>query len=222
MNIHQKINEVTRRVNYVVKDARVSTYKAVTIQTVTRGVQAAMLDVGLNLQCAKIERYDTPHPKGRIVVVVAYYKLFCSDSGEYIEIMSTGEGFDSLDKASGKAITNAYKYALIRAFNLVVENEEDPDLYSSDAINKGHNHSGRGQTPPVPNNQQYDITDIKSHKELLSECFALYCAIDQTSDPNDAAKSFASEYQRRNLTKTSSAGWSEFKNELLSIIEGGS
>lgn len=48
---------------------------------------------------------------------------------EYIDIASCGDGADSQDKGSGKAMTYAFKYMWLRAFALPTG--EDPDKISS-------------------------------------------------------------------------------------------
>jgi hypothetical protein len=45
-------------------------------------------------------------------------------SGTFIEVMSSGEGSDTRDKASNKALTGAYKYAIRRTF--CIETGDDP------------------------------------------------------------------------------------------------
>jgi hypothetical protein len=46
-----------------------------------------------------------------------------------ITIESIGSGIDSQDKATGKALTYAYKYALLRLF--AIPTGEDPDRHAS-------------------------------------------------------------------------------------------
>jgi len=51
---------------------------------------------------------------------------------EFIEIVSCGDGADTQDKGSGKAMTYAFKYMWLRVFALPTG--EDPDKISSDEL----------------------------------------------------------------------------------------
>jgi hypothetical protein len=51
-------------------------------------------------------------------------------SDTYIDIQTTGEGADSGDKSSNKAMTGGYKYALRQVF--CIETGDDPDKYPSE------------------------------------------------------------------------------------------
>ena len=51
---------------------------------------------------------------------------------EYIETITFAEGIDSQDKGSGKAMTYADKYALMKAYK--ISTGDDPDFYASEAV----------------------------------------------------------------------------------------
>lgn len=63
----------------------------------------------------------------------AEYKLLSTIDGssEYLQVM--GEGMDSGDKATNKAMSIAHKYALIQLFNIPLVGSDDPDLESPEA-----------------------------------------------------------------------------------------
>lgn len=63
----------------------------------------------------------------------AEYKLLSTIDGssEYLQVM--GEGMDSGDKATNKAMSIAHKYALIQLFNIPSVGSDDPDLESPEA-----------------------------------------------------------------------------------------
>lgn len=75
------------------------------------------------------------------VSLAVTYELRCAETGEVAEVHAMGEGVDSLDKATNKAMTSAYKYAMIQLFSIPVVGTEDPD-------------SGHGSEPSVANNEQ--------------------------------------------------------------------
>ena len=63
---------------------------------------------------------------------VKYLPVNVDDPGDYIEVASCGDGADTQDKGSGKAMTYAYKYMWLRTFSLPTG--EDPDKISSEEL----------------------------------------------------------------------------------------
>lgn len=66
----------------------------------------------------------------RIEVIYRFVNIEKPD--EYIEVFSYGDGVDSQDKASGKAMTYADKYALMKAYK--IQTGEDPDAEGSNDL----------------------------------------------------------------------------------------
>lgn len=62
------------------------------------------------------------------------YKFF-SDDGSFIEVVVIGEGMDSGDKASNKAMAVAHKYALMQVFMVPTQDLIDPDSESHEVAN---------------------------------------------------------------------------------------
>lgn len=52
---------------------------------------------------------------------------FYTTDGSYVDAVTMGEGMDSGDKASNKAMSIAYKYALFQVFCIPTEEMKDPD-----------------------------------------------------------------------------------------------
>lgn len=57
---------------------------------------------------------------------------FTAPDGSSVRVTTIGEGKDSSDKAANKAMTGAYKYALIQAFN--ISDGEDPDRERAESV----------------------------------------------------------------------------------------
>ncbi len=51
----------------------------------------------------------------------------CADDGSSVSAVVIGEGMDSGDKASNKAMSVAYKYAMFQLFSIPTEEMKDPD-----------------------------------------------------------------------------------------------
>lgn len=63
------------------------------------------------------------------------YKFFAED-GTFIEAITIGEGMDSGDKATNKAMAIAMKYALFQVFCIPTEEMKDPDSESPEENQK--------------------------------------------------------------------------------------
>jgi hypothetical protein len=55
---------------------------------------------------------------------------FNAEDGSFVETESEGEGMDSGDKSSNKAMSVAHKYALLQAFCIPTKDLDDPDAQS--------------------------------------------------------------------------------------------
>lgn len=56
---------------------------------------------------------------------------FYDESGESISVTVVGEGMDSGDKATSKALSIAYKYAMFQTFCIPTEDDPDKDVYEA-------------------------------------------------------------------------------------------
>ena len=130
MNIYQRIKAVMEDIQYLAKDDQVSfgttKYKAISEEKVTTAVRASMIKNGLVMYP---ETQDILRD-GQITTVNVTYRMVNIDNpDEQIQIASSGQGSDTQDKGSGKAMTYAFKYALLRTF--MIPTGEDPDKISS-------------------------------------------------------------------------------------------
>lgn len=71
------------------------------------------------------------------------YRFYTSD-GSSVETVVIGEGMDSGDKASNKAMAIAHKYALLQMFTIPTEDKKDPDTES-------HHVTSQTKKPQDPN-----------------------------------------------------------------------
>ena len=130
MNLYQKIQAVMQDIQYLAKDDQVSfgttKYKAISEEKVTATVRASMIKYGLVMYPETLDITK----EGQITTVNVTYRMVNVDEpNEQIIIASCGQGSDTQDKGSGKAMTYAYKYALLRTF--AIPTGEDPDKISS-------------------------------------------------------------------------------------------
>lgn len=130
MNIYEKIHAIMQSVQYLSKDDRVkfnsTDYKALSEEKVTTIMREQMIKHKLVV----FPIAQTSNRSGQITHVDVVYRMVNAENPEeFIEIASCGDGADSQDKGSGKAMTYAFKYMWLRTFALPTG--EDPDKISS-------------------------------------------------------------------------------------------
>lgn len=133
MNIYEKIAAIMQDVQYLAKDDHVkfgqTSYKALSEEKVTSIMRAELMKY--KLVVFPIEQ--SASRAGNISHVDVKYRMVnVENPEEYIEIASAGDGADTQDKGSGKAMTYAFKYMWLRTFALPTG--EDPDKISSDEL----------------------------------------------------------------------------------------
>lgn len=130
MNIYEKILAIMQDVQYLAKDDHVkfgsTDYKALSEEKVT----STMRDELIKNKLVVFPIAQESNRVGNITHVDTKYRMVnVEDPNEFIEIVSCGDGADSQDKGSGKAMTYAFKYMWLRVFALPTG--EDPDKISS-------------------------------------------------------------------------------------------
>lgn len=139
MNLYEKINEIRKAVDYIQKDKSVSTgggsYRAVSHDQVTAILRQHLITQGIicipNLvkSCAhdrvgdaKQFRYDATY---------SFEFVNAEAPTERLAIVIEAHAMDNADKAPGKAISYAKKYAVLKLFE--IETGEDEESRYQDA-----------------------------------------------------------------------------------------
>ena len=173
MNIYEKIAAIMQDVQYLAKDDHVSfgstSYKALSEEKVTSIMRAEMLKHKLVVFPVS----QVANRTGNITHVDVVYRMVnVENPEESIEIASCGDGADTQDKGSGKAMTYAFKYMWLRTFALPTG--EDPDKVSSAEL------------------------DEKERTPVCGRCGAMIAPVKKRSgetwQPNDMAKYAQSRY----------------------------
>lgn len=133
MNIYEKIAAIMKDVQYLAKDDHVSfgstSYKALSEEKVTSIMRAELMKY-------KLVVFPVSQATNRIGSIthvdVVYRMVNVENPEEFIEIASCGDGADTQDKGSGKAMTYAFKYMWLRTFALPTG--EDPDKISTEEL----------------------------------------------------------------------------------------
>ena len=151
MNLYQKIQAVMKDVAYLCKDDKVefgsTKYKAISEEKVTSTVRASMIKNGLVMIPVGVEMKR----EGQITSTQNTYKIVDVDKPEDFELVaSCGQGSDSQDKGSGKAMTYAFKYAILRTF--MIPTGEDPDKISSAELDAKYESESKETNPDMLRN----------------------------------------------------------------------
>lgn len=133
MNLHQKMLEVMKSIEYLNKDDKVSygntNYKAMSEEKVTMTVRKELLKQGIVVYPVE----QSVVKDGQITTTNTTYKMVnVDDPDDCVFLASSGQGADTQDKGVGKAMTYSFKYMLLRTF--AIPTGEDPDKIASEQI----------------------------------------------------------------------------------------
>lgn len=148
MNIHQRMLAITSELqtvakNLIVQQTKTSSYKAVSERDILDAVKPLEVKYGVYsypvsreiLESNLLESESEYNGKitkkttfmTRIKTVYRFVNVDIPD--DYVETVTFAEGIDSQDKGSGKAMTYADKYALMKAYK--ISTGDDPDQTAS-------------------------------------------------------------------------------------------
>ena len=132
-NIYKAINEVMKELGAVGKNQKNSQqgfmYRG--IDAVMNAINPALTNHGVFVVPEVLEqtREERTTSKGNLLIYsICKIKFsFFAEDGSHIEAITIGEGMDSGDKATNKAMSIAFKYACFQVFCIPTEEMVDPD-----------------------------------------------------------------------------------------------
>ena len=148
MNIYEKMSAITAELTAVAKNLQVgegkSSYKAVGEADVLAAVKPLevkhkvysypfarrVIDTDTMTTVSEYNGNKKETNKLFLRIETVYRFVNIENPEEYIDITTYGDGVDSQDKAVGKAMTYADKYALMKAYKIITG--EDPDQNKSE------------------------------------------------------------------------------------------
>lgn len=134
MNIYQRINEVRKAIAYIQKDKSVSagpagSYRAVTHDAVTGMIRQHLVEHGVIIAPTLIDSVFHPKEEGakQRLYSASYDVRFINMDApdECVTIRIEAHALDNGDKAPGKAISYATKYAILKLFNIETGEDEE-------------------------------------------------------------------------------------------------
>lgn len=143
MNIYQKINAVTEDIKKIPKNLTIGfgkyQYKAVAECDILAAVKDAEQRHGITsypasrkmVESRPISKGDEGKESQFVRFETTYRFVNAENPEEFIEVVSYGDGIDSQDKAPGKAMTYADKYALMKAYKIETGDDQLDTLKDS-------------------------------------------------------------------------------------------
>lgn len=162
LNLYQRINAVRKKIDYIKKDKSVSTggdksYKAVTHDQVCALTRDHMVEHGIvvfptitasKMNEPKLDKEGVPAKQQRYDATYEFKFVNVDDSKDFEIVKIEAHAMDNADKAPGKALSYAKKYAILKVFEIetgesdesVFVGADDFDLnYHLELINNAEN-----------------------------------------------------------------------------------
>lgn len=144
MNLYEKINEIRKAVDYIQKDKSVSTgggsYKAVTHDAVTGILRSHMITHGIICVPNLVASHSDPKEEGskqfRYVATYSFDFVNAEKPDEKLTIIIESHAMDNADKAPGKAISYAKKYAVLKLFEIETGEDEESRYQPPETISQ--------------------------------------------------------------------------------------
>ena len=220
LNIFQKMSAITEEINRVAKNLNVgtgqATYKAVGEADVLSAVKPIEIKHGVysypvnrnivetnvltTTTTKTFNGQETTTEKNQLFMrIETIYRFVNIDKpDEYVEVTTYGDGVDSQDKAPGKAMTYADKYALLKAYK--IETGDDPDQNASETL-KGVRSTSANDKPATPE----QIKEIKDLQVNEANVFKKY-RISTLEELTYSQASFVISTKKKALESAASGG----------------
>lgn len=170
-NIYQRLNEVRKTVTYIRKEKEVTgggTYKVVTHDQVTGEIRDSLIANGIMIvpRLVSSKTVDTGTTTAKGIPIIRYEPWFEIDfvnidaPSEKVTVPIEAHALDQGDKAPGKAISYATKYAILKLFSIESgEDEEDrPEIRAA----KSGGSVAKQVAKTLTKEQQFKVQQIVS------------------------------------------------------------
>lgn len=215
MNIYQSITKIMEEVPSIGKTQRNKTqgfmYRG--IDDVMNALQPLLAKnkvfiVPEILEQTREER--TTSKGGNLIYSICKIKYkFYAEDGSSVEAITIGEGMDSGDKATNKAMAIAMKYALFQVFCIPTDEMKDPDSETPEQSTKKNN----AKTVLKPNNEDGE----KPISETYIKAFTMWLKNHNISD--DALLEILSKYQYTKIEEIKVKDYKTIVNTLNSTLK---
>lgn len=161
MNIYEKMSAIANEIGTVAKNLEIDTgkgkgYKAVSEADVLRNIKPIehkhrvfsypcmrnVIESGEFITSFEVKGEKKERKQLFLRIETVYRFVDMDDPNQFVEVTTYGDGLDSGDKATGKAMTYADKYALLKAYKIVTGDDPDQEasgeLVQSQVVKSAH------------------------------------------------------------------------------------
>lgn len=203
MSIYEAISRCMEEIGAVGKDAvnKQQGFKYRGIDAVMNAINPALVKnhVFIVPEVLEQQRQERTTSKGAVLIysICRIKYTFYAEDGSSIEAVTVGEGMDSGDKATNKAMAIAFKYACFQVFCIPTEEMKDPD----------------GETPDTVNPQFVPATADQIRK--LNEFIMAYAGMCDGTKESDVMNVLKEKYHFKNTSEIST----ELADKLIEQVE---
>lgn len=203
MNIYEAISNCMEEIGAVGKDAvnKQQGFKYRGIDAVMNAINPALVKnhVFIVPEVLEQQRQERTTNKGTSLIysICRIRYTFYAEDGSSIEAVTVGEGMDSGDKATNKAMAVAFKYACFQVFCIPTEEMKDPD----------------GETPDDSNPKFVPATAEQIRK--LNEFIMAYAGMCEGTKESDVMNVLKEKYHFKNTSEIST----ELADKLIEQVE---
>ncbi len=133
---------------------------------------------------------------------------FCAEDGSCVEAITIGEGMDSGDKATNKAMAIAFKYACFQIFCIPTEEMKDPDSDSHQIKPKGSGEE------PNQNKEQSNQQMIQDAANTVIDEIKMKVIREIIQNKGYSEASVLKHYQLNDFSTMTISQWSNAMNLL--------
>lgn len=217
-NIYKAINEVMKEIGAVGKNQKNSQqgfmYRG--IDAVMNAINPALTNHGVFVVPEVLEqtREERTTSKGNLLIYsICKIKFsFFAEDGSHIEAITIGEGMDSGDKATNKAMSIAFKYACFQVFCIPTEEMVDPDAECHEV--KPKKETQKSMTDEEKNAQMMEEVG----KELIS-AVQVKALTKKCNDENVPLEFLLNAYKIKDLTEMNQAQFRNVNDKWTTIKE---
>lgn len=217
-NIYKAINEVMKEIGAVGKNQKNSQqgfmYRG--IDAVMNAINPALTNHGVFVVPEVLEqtREERTTSKGNLLIYsICKIKFsFFAEDGSHIEAITIGEGMDSGDKATNKAMSIAFKYACFQVFCIPTEEMVDPDAECHEI--KPKKEAKKSMTDEDKNAQMMEEVG----KELIS-AVQVKALTKKCNDENVPLEFILNAYKIKDLTEMNQAQFRNVNDKWTTIKE---
>lgn len=156
----------------------------------------------------QVREERTTKSGGNLIYSICTIKFkFFAEDGTFVEAITIGEGMDSADKATNKAMAVAMKYAMFQVFCIPTEEMVDPD---AETLPESRKKKQTAKPKVEPKIDQAGINTIITYASKYAEM--------RGGDEDELLAYYMNKYKVAELTDLTQSQGTAIGKELLTLI----